>query len=118
MWAVSQKRMIFVFLIEKEKRRLYLNLFRPSANFWLVNLVFSRQTVFFFGREFPFIDEPTVITKRAVASARRLGLGLKLYPTNTPRMLKKDLPRLIQSFSSKQKKRAAGRGCQISLIET
>ena len=36
----------------------------------LVNLVFSRQTVFFFEYEHLFIDKPMVINEPAVASAR------------------------------------------------
>ena len=38
-----------------------------------------------------FVDKPMVITEPAVASARLSGLGLKLYPSNLPRMFNKDL---------------------------
>lgn len=44
----------------------------------LVNLVLSRQTVFF-ECEHPFIDKPMVITEPAVTSSQLLGLGLKLF---------------------------------------
>ena len=37
-----------------------------------VNLVLSRQTVFFFERVHPFIDKPIVITNPTVASTRLL----------------------------------------------
>ena len=46
-----------------------------------------------------------VITEPAVASSQLLGLGLKLYPSNMPRMLNKHLTRFMQSesFSSTPK---------------
>ena len=73
----------------------------------LVNLVFSRQTGFF-GASFPFIVKPLVITEAAVVSARLLGLGSKLYGSNMPRMLNKDLTQFMLFLSwlfksSKQK---------------
>ena len=37
-----------------------------------------------------------IITEPPVASARLLGLGSKLYPSNILRMLNKDLTRFIQ----------------------
>ena len=55
------------------------------------------------------------ITEPAEPSAQILGLGSKLYPSNMPRMLNKDVTRFIQSLSrvhhssSKQKKGCAGR---------
>ena len=39
-----------------------------------------------------------VITKPSVASARLLGLGLKLYPSKMPHMLNKDLTQFMQSL--------------------
>ena len=56
----------------------------------LVNLVFPRQTGFI-ECEHPFIDKPMVINEPAVASARFLSLGPKLYLSNMPRMLNTDL---------------------------
>ena len=53
-----------------------------------------------------------IIKKLAVVSARLLGLGSRLYPSNMPRMLNRDLTRFMQSFSStpnKRKKGSAGR---------
>ena len=52
------------------------------------------------------IDKPMVITEPVytVATTHLLGLGLKLYPSNMPLMLNKDLTRFMQSFSSTQKK--------------
>ena len=70
----------------------------------LVNLVLSRQTVFFFSEyEHPFIDWSMVITEPNVTSTRPLGLGSKLYLTNMPRMLNKDL---MQSLSWLRQNRA------------
>ena len=60
----------------------------------LVNLVFL---LFFFCQpgffecEYPFIEKAMSITEPAVPSARLLGLGSKLYPSNMQRMLNKDL---------------------------
>ena len=73
----------------------------------LVSLVFSRQTGFC-GENFPFIVKPLVVTEPAIVSARLLGLGSKLYASNRPRMLNKDLTQfvLFRSWlfkSSKQK---------------
>ena len=39
-----------------------------------------------------------VVTEPAVASAWLLGLGSKLYPSNMPRMLNKDLTRFVLSL--------------------
>ena len=64
----------------------------------LVNLVFSRQTVFF-KPEHPFIDKPMVITEPVVQSEWLLGLGSRLYPSNMQRMLNKDLTHIKQSLS-------------------
>ena len=50
----------------------------------LVNLVFPCH-------KHPFIDKPLVITMPAEASAQLLGLGSKLYPSNIPSTLNKDL---------------------------
>ena len=55
-------------------------------------------------------EHPLIITKPALASARLLGLGSKLYPSNMPRMLNKDLSRFMQSLSREsQKKGSASR---------
>ena len=65
----------------------------------LVNLVFSRQTVFFFEYKHPFIDKLMVTNEPPVASVRLLGLGSKLHPSNMQRTLNKDLTRFMQSLS-------------------
>ena len=84
----------FVFLSDKEKRWHCLNhVVSEVAAAWtsgLVNLVFPRQTGFI-ECEHPFIDKPMVINEPAVANARFLSLGPKLYLSNMPRMLNKDL---------------------------
>ena len=67
----------FVFLNEKEKKRLHLNHIKPLSS-RVVNLVFPLQTGFF-ECEHPFIDKPLAINEPAVASARLVGLGPKLY---------------------------------------
>ena len=77
-----------------------------------VDLVFSRQTGFF--ECACLLNKPMVITEPAVPSARLLGLGSKLYPSNMKRMVNKDFTRFKQSFSrtansSKRKKDCAGR---------
>ena len=64
----------------------------------VVNLVFSRQTGFF-KPVHPFIDKPMVITEPVVPSARLLGLGSRLCPSNMQRMLNKDLTQFKQSLS-------------------
>ena len=48
--------------------------------------------------EYPFIDEPMVISEATVPSARLLCPGWKLYPGNMQRMLNKDLSRFMQSL--------------------
>jgi len=85
-------------VLSSVKRRLYLTQVwdRRSPNSGLVNLVLSRQTVFFFECEHPFIDKPMVITEPAVPSTQLLGLGSKLYPSNMLCMLNKDLTRFMQ----------------------
>ena len=88
-----------MFLNEEEKRRLCLNHVKPFdvaavRISGLVNLVFSRQTgVVECG--FPFVDKPIVITEPLETSARSLGLGSKLYPSNMLHVLNKDLTRFI-----------------------
>ena len=64
--------------------------------FGLANRVFSRQTGFFFECKLLFKDKPMVITEPTIPSAR--GLGSKLYPSNMPRMLNKDLSRFKERF--------------------
>ena len=72
----------------------------------------ERQTIFFFECEHLFIDKPMVITEPAVASARLLGLGSKLYPSNIQGMLKKDLITqfMIQSPRVRQNRWQGGDG--------
>ena len=50
-----------------------------------------------------------VVTEPAVASAWLLGLGSKLYPSNMPRMLNKDLTRFVLSLYWVRQNRANGR---------
>ena len=79
--------------------------------FELANRVFSRQTGFFFECKLLFTDKPMVVTEPTIPSAR--GLGSKLYPSNMPRMLNKDVTRAESFLStpklSKRKKSSAGR---------
>ena len=51
-----------------------------------------------------------VITDPAVPSARLLGLGSKLYPSNMQRMLNKDLTRFKQSHFQKVTQRLSSAG--------
>ena len=69
---------------------------QPTLLDLILNLVFPGQTGFF-ECEYPFIDKLMVITVPAVASARLLGLGSKLYPTKMPHRLNKDLTRFMQN---------------------
>ena len=48
-----------------------------------------------------------VMTKTAVASARLLGLGSNLYPSDMLRMFNKDLSQFMQSLSKYAKIRQA-----------
>ena len=50
-----------------------------------------------------------VITEPAIPSARLLGLDLKLSPSNMPRMLNKDLTRVMQSLSRIRQNRVSKR---------
>ena len=69
-----------------------------QSNWPLFELVLSSQTGFFECKD-PFVDKPMSITEPPVASARLLGLGSKLYPSNILRMLNKDVTRFMQSLS-------------------
>ena len=65
--------------------------------------------------EHPFTDKRTVITEPAVPRARRSGLGSKLYPSNLPRMLNKDLTgfkQIISRVRQKLSKKKKGLCCQ------
>ena len=44
-----------------------------------------------------------------IPGARLLGLGSKLYPSDMPRMIKKDLTRLMESLSRVRQNRAIER---------
>ena len=99
--ATMRAEVRFAFLSEGEKRRLvrlclnHVKLVRsPQAK--LVKL--DCQTGFL-ECEHLFIDEPMLRTKPPVASTRLLGLGSKLYPSQMPSMLNKDLTRFIVSLS-------------------
>ena len=50
-----------------------------------------------------------VITEPAIPSAQLLGLDLKLSPSNMPRMLNKDLTRVMQSLSRVRQNRVSKR---------
>ena len=83
-----------------------------------VNLVLSLQTVFFECsiHLFEFIEKPMVTTKTAVASTWLLGLGSKLYPSNMPHMLKKNLSQFMQTFQVCQNQASlikASAGCKV-----
>ena len=69
---------------------------------------FSGQTGFF-EYEHTFIDNPRVTTEPAVPSARVLGLGSKLYPSNMLRMLNKNLNCFVQCLSWARQNRASER---------
>ena len=103
---------LFVFLIEEEKRRLYLNgvkpLRSPSPNFWTSQSRFFASN-WFFECEHLFINKSIVITEPAVASTRLLGLGSKLYPSNMQRILKKDLTQFTESLSRVRQNQASQR---------
>ena len=58
-----------------------------------------------------------VITEPAVARTRLLGLGSKLYPSNMPRMLNKDLSRFMLSLSRIRRNRASGRKTLLARVE-
>ena len=47
-----------------------------------------------------------IITEPAVPSARVVGLGSKLYPSNMQRMLNKDLTQFMPSLSRERQNRA------------
>jgi len=65
--------------------------------------LFSLVKLVFFECEHPVIDKPMVITEPAVVSARLLGLGWKLYPSNMPGKLNEDITGFMQSFVSRAK---------------
>ena len=69
-----------------------------SLNFRTSKSVFSRQTGFLSASIRLLINRCSFILKTAVTSARLLGLGLKLYPSNMQRLLNKDLTRFMQSL--------------------
>ena len=75
------------------------------------------KLVILFECEHVFIDKPMVITEPAVASTRLLGLGSKLYPSNMPCMLNKDLSRFMQSLSRIRQNRASGRKTLLARVE-
>ena len=92
---------------EKVTVRITSNLWsRRSLNFWTSQSCFPRQTGFI-ECEHPFIDKPMVINEPAVASAWFLGLGPKLYLSNMPHMLNKDLTRLTLSLSRRLRQNRA-----------
>ena len=105
----------FAFLSEEEERMLFLNHAKQTFEFaeaqtsGLVNLALSRKTGFF-ECEHPLIDKPMALTEPAVASARLLGLGSKLYPRlKMPQMLNKNLARFMHSLSQVRQNRASER---------
>ena len=68
---------------------------KKEGSAWITWRLWSRRSPNFrtglFECERPFIDEPMVITEPAVPSARVVGLGSKLYPSNMQRMLTKKI---------------------------
>ena len=55
-----------------------------------------------------------VITEPVIPSAQLLGRALKLYPSNMPRMLNKDLTRVMQSPSRVNQNRVSKRKALLS----
>ena len=83
---------------------------KKEGSAWITWRLWSRRSPNFrtglFECERPFIDEPMVITEPAVPSARVVGLGSKLYPSNMQRMLNKDLTQFMPSLSRERQDRA------------
>ena len=74
-----------------------------SPRFWTCESCLNWSN-WLFVWEHPFTDKRAVITEPAVPRTRRSGLGSKLYPTNVPRMLNKDLTWFMHSlFRVRQK---------------
>ena len=80
-----------------------------------VNLVLSRPTGFF-KPEHPFIYK--AITEPAVPSARLLGLGSRLYPSNMQRMFNKDLTPFKQSLSRVRQNQKSERMALLAGLST
>ena len=57
-----------------------------------------------------------VITEPTETSTRLLGLGSKLYPSNMPRMLNKDLFQFMQSLSPVRQYRASKRKALMAKV--
>ena len=104
----------FAFSSEEEERMLFLNHAKQTFEFTeaqtsgLVNLALSRKTGFF-ECEHPLIDNPMALTEPAVASARLLDLGSKLYPRKMPRMLNKKVIRFMHRLPQVRQNRASER---------
>ena len=83
---------------------------KKEGSAWITWRLWSRRSpnlwTGLFECERPFIDEPMVITEPAVPSARVVGLGSKLYPSNMQRMLNKDLTQFMPSLSRERQNRA------------
>ena len=80
-----------------------------SPNCWTSQYCFLSSNLCFQMRASIFFYKSTVINQPAVASWRLLGMGSKLYPSNMPCMLSKDLTRFMQSVSRVRKNRSGER---------
>ena len=67
------------------------------------------KSIWFSKASIHFFCKPMVINKPAVASARLLGIGSKLYPHNMPCMLSNYLTRITQGLSRVRKNRSGER---------
>ena len=85
-----------------------------SPRFWTCESCLNWSN-WLFVWEHPFTDKRAVITEPAVPRTRRSGLGSKLYPSNLPRMLNKDLTgfkQIISRVRQKLSKKKKGLCCQ------
>ena len=92
--------------MRKRKGRICLNRVKPfkppQLEFQDELTLFSLVILWFSEYKHPFIDKPMAMTEPDVSSKRLLGLGLKLYHSNMPRMLNKDFTRFMQTPSEHQ----------------
>ena len=79
-----------------------------SPNCWTSQYYFFPPNLVFESKH-PFFCKPMVINKPAVASARLLDIGSKLYPSNMPCMLSNYLTRITQGLSRVRKNRSGER---------
>ena len=83
----------------------------------LVNRVFFSRQTGFSSESIRLMIKPSVPTEPAIQSTRLLGLGLKLYPSNRPRMLEcmRDYCRVFFKYARIEKaKEILLAGCNVS----